>query len=65
MPEAAATGRPFVGYGGQIYVVKPEWRAKMPGVYLGDTLQDGFAALTRILRAAAGLRPERWRTSPQ
>lgn len=59
MPAAARTGRPVVAYGGHIFAHQPEWRAEMPGEYLGDTLQEGLEALTRILRSAAGLLPER------
>ena len=43
-------GRPFVGFGGHIFVEQPEWRARVPGIYLGDTLQDGLETLEKLLR---------------
>ncbi len=58
LPKAAETGRPVVGYGGYIFTVSPGWREQTPGVYLGDTLQEGLDNLTRILRDSVGLLPE-------
>lgn len=54
LPSAAETGRPVVGYGGRLFVLEPSWREKMPGVYLGDTLQEGISTLTRLLRETVG-----------
>ncbi len=55
LPEAAQTGHPLICYGGHIFTQQPEWRRRMPGVFLGETLQEGAAALDRLLRAAANL----------
>jgi len=55
LPEAAQTGHPLICYGGHIFTQQPEWRSRMPGVFLGETLQEGAAALDRLLRAAANL----------
>lgn len=51
-PDAARTGRPIIGYGGRIFNQSPEWRAKVPGVFLGATLTEGVDNLERILRNA-------------
>jgi DNA-binding transcriptional MerR regulator len=49
LPEAAQAGRPIVGYGGRIFTLQPEWRLKMAGIYLGDTLRDGLRTIERLL----------------
>jgi len=53
-PDAARMGRPIIGYGGRIFNEQPGWRAKVPGVFLGATLEEGVATLERILRDAGG-----------
>lgn len=50
MPDVAAQGHPLVGYGGRIFVDQPEWRARVPGVYLGDDICSGVDALERYLQ---------------
>jgi len=42
LPEAIHTGKPVIGYGGRIYVKKPEWQLQTPGVFLGHTFQAGL-----------------------
>lgn len=49
MPEVVERGEPLVGYGGRVFVLHPEWRARVPGVYLGDDIQSGVEALERYL----------------
>ncbi|MEJ5310666.1 MAG: MerR family transcriptional regulator [Anaerolineae bacterium] len=49
LPEAAQTGEPIVGYGGPVFNERPELRAKVPGLFLGSTLQEGVETLERIL----------------
>jgi MerR family transcriptional regulator, light-induced transcriptional regulator len=49
LPEAAQEGRPIVGYGGRIFTLQPEWRLKMAGIYLGDSLRDGLRTIERLL----------------
>ena len=49
LPEAAQTGEPIVGYGGPIFNERPELRAKVRGIFLGTTLQEGVETLERIL----------------
>lgn len=49
LPEAAKDGRPIVGYGGRIFTLQPDWRLKMAGIYLGDSLRDGLRTIGRLL----------------
>ncbi|MDD2696195.1 MAG: MerR family transcriptional regulator [Anaerolineales bacterium] len=49
LPEAAHSGRPVIGYGGRLFVQNPEWRMKVAGVYLGNTFEEGLAAIERML----------------
>lgn len=50
LPHAASTGRPLVAYGGQIFNDEPEWREKVPGLFLGETLREGLELLDSQLR---------------
>ena len=50
LPEAARTGHPVVAYGGLIFNRQPEWRDKVPGLFLGATFREGVDTLERILR---------------
>lgn len=50
LPEAAETGRPPIGYGGRVFTLQPEWRQRMQGIFLGETLQLGLENIERILR---------------
>jgi DNA-binding transcriptional MerR regulator len=52
-PEASKTGKPVIGYGGLIFTHQPEWRLRMSGTYLGDTLQEGLESIERILQSEA------------
>jgi DNA-binding transcriptional MerR regulator len=49
LPDAAKAGRPIFGYGGRIFTLQPEWRLKMAGIYLGDSLRDGLRTVERLL----------------
>jgi DNA-binding transcriptional MerR regulator len=51
LPEAAKTGRPFMCYGGRIFVREPEWQARMPGIYLGNSVQQGINVLEKLLKS--------------
>jgi DNA-binding transcriptional MerR regulator len=42
-------GVPIIGYGGRVFVGKPEWQQKMKGIYLGDSLEEGIQAIDRLL----------------
>jgi DNA-binding transcriptional MerR regulator len=50
LPEAAQGGPPVVAYGGHIFTTQPEWRARMPGLWLGDTVSAGVELLEKELR---------------
>jgi DNA-binding transcriptional MerR regulator len=36
-------------FGGRIFVEKPEWRAKVPGIYLGNTIEEGIITLEKLV----------------
>ncbi len=55
-PEAVQTNRPLMTFGGLIFSEHPEWRDKVPGTFLGTTLQEGIEALDRLLRDVTALR---------
>jgi len=57
LPEAAATGTPLVAFGGYVFTHAPEWQARVPGLYLGDSVIAGLDRLDALLLAQAGLRP--------
>lgn len=44
LPEVQ-NGRPLVGFGGRIFNEHPEWRKRVPGVFLGETLREGIHLL--------------------
>ncbi|HDQ34809.1 MAG TPA: MerR family transcriptional regulator [Chloroflexi bacterium] len=56
LPEAAAHARPIVAYGGHIFTAEPEWQARVPGIFLGPTLETGLLNLERLLQQAAPLK---------
>jgi hypothetical protein len=39
----------LIGFGGRIFIEQPEWRARVPGTYLGDTYQEGLANIENLL----------------
>lgn len=45
LPDAEASGRPVIGYGGRVFTEEPDWREKVPGVFLGNTLEEGLEAI--------------------
>jgi methanogenic corrinoid protein MtbC1 len=49
LPEAAGSGRPVVGFGGRVFTEQPEWRQRVPGVFLGSTIEEGLASIERLL----------------
>jgi DNA-binding transcriptional MerR regulator len=44
-------GRPLVAFAGRAFVLLPELRNQVPGLYLGDTIQAGLAKLEELLQA--------------
>lgn len=49
LPEAAANGRPVIGYGGRVFTNQPEWRERMSGVYLGNNFRDAIELIEHLL----------------
>jgi DNA-binding transcriptional MerR regulator len=49
LPDAAQTGRPMVSYGGRVFVENPNLRRQIPGLYLGDTFQEGVTTVETLL----------------
>lgn len=49
LPEVAHSGGPMVGYGGRLFTQHPEWRERVPGVFLGATLQEGVDTIEKLL----------------
>jgi hypothetical protein len=49
MPDIAENNRPIMGYGGRIFVERPEWRMKMRGMYLGNSFDEGIQTIERLL----------------
>ena len=49
LPEVAQNNHPIIGYGGLIFKDQPEWRIKIPGIYLGNTFEEGVATMERLL----------------
>jgi DNA-binding transcriptional MerR regulator len=43
--------QPKIAFGGRAFVVNPSLRQKVPGYYLGDTLQEGILKLEALLGA--------------
>ena len=52
LPGVLEARRPMMTFGGRIFTEQPEWRDKVPGIFLGATLQDGMDSLDRLLREA-------------
>jgi MerR family transcriptional regulator, light-induced transcriptional regulator len=49
MPGASTSGKPIICFGGRIFSTQPEWQVRMPGIYLGNTLQEGNQTLNKLL----------------
>jgi MerR family transcriptional regulator, light-induced transcriptional regulator len=49
LPHAAERKYPIIGYGGRVFMEKPEWRMKVQGMYLGNSFEDGVSTIERIL----------------
>jgi DNA-binding transcriptional MerR regulator len=54
LPETK-TGRPVVAFAGHIFSEQAEWRERVPGVFLGATLREGFEKLQHLLRDVTAL----------
>lgn len=49
LPRAAETNHPVIGYGGRVFIHQPEWRLRVPGIYLGNSFEDGINTIERLL----------------
>jgi methanogenic corrinoid protein MtbC1 len=49
LPEAAQTGKPVICYGGRIFTLQPEWQIRVPGTFLGGSIQEGLNKLEKIM----------------
>jgi DNA-binding transcriptional MerR regulator len=49
LPGVLEARHPMMTFGGRIFTEQPEWRDKVPGIFLGPTLQDGLDSLDRLL----------------
>ncbi len=50
LPAAQAQGTPIICFAGRAFENDPAWQQKVPGMYLGDTLEAGVETLDRLLR---------------
>ena len=50
LPAVAEAQRPIFGFAGRIFNLEPEWRSRVPGVFLGATLDEGVQTLERMLQ---------------
>jgi len=55
-PDSVRGGRPVITFGGLIFTEHPEWRERVPGKFLGSTLQEGVEALDRLMRDVTALK---------
>ncbi len=55
LPGVREAKRPIVAFGGRIFTEQPEWRDRVPGTFLGATLQEGVDKLESLLRDATSL----------
>jgi hypothetical protein len=49
LPEAAQSGQPVIAYGGRVFSLQPEWRLRVPGTFLGESLEQGIETIERLL----------------
>jgi DNA-binding transcriptional MerR regulator len=43
------SGKPIMAFGGKVFTNDPAWVSKIPGIYLGDTIQLGVDRLNSLL----------------
>jgi MerR family transcriptional regulator, light-induced transcriptional regulator len=49
MPNVVHTGKPIICYGGRVFTEHPEWRIRMPGKFLGNTIDEGIKTIETIV----------------
>ncbi len=50
MPEVVQTGKPMITYGGRVFTEHPEWHIRVPGKYLGSTIDEGISNIESLLK---------------
>jgi DNA-binding transcriptional MerR regulator len=43
-------GNPVIAFGGRAFVVQPELQKKVPGIYLGEAIEDGLINLVSLIK---------------
>ncbi|MGD0575805.1 MAG: B12-binding domain-containing protein [Anaerolineales bacterium] len=49
--RAASPGSVFVGFGGRVFSLQAEWRSRVPGLFLGETIREGVERIEAAFRA--------------
>jgi MerR family transcriptional regulator, light-induced transcriptional regulator len=49
LPVGKNGGTSIIGYGGLVFNEKPEWREKIGGLFLGETVREGLETLDKTL----------------
>lgn len=49
MPEIDQSNHPIIGYGGRAFMMNPELRLRMKGLYLGNSFKEGLDTIERLL----------------
>jgi DNA-binding transcriptional MerR regulator len=44
-----SAGKPLITFGGRAFTLQPDLPSKIPGIYLGDTIQEGLQKLIELL----------------
>lgn len=55
LTDAAERGRPVVCFGGRIFSTQPDWQERIPGRFLGGTLDEAASRVETLLRDATGV----------
>jgi DNA-binding transcriptional MerR regulator len=50
MPEVSQSGKPLICYGGRVFTEQPEWHVRVPGKFLGMTIEEGIKNIENWLK---------------
>lgn len=50
LPEAVQGARPVMTFAGRVFTEQPDWRRRVPGVFLGASVTEGVAKAEDLLR---------------
>jgi len=56
MPEVSQSNLPLICFGGKVFDDKPEWRSRIPGIFLGTTIQQGLEHIRQLSKQLCGLK---------